>query len=309
MMKKALTILFALYSYNCFSQKAFRFIDSETNKPVCGIYATIYKNETSFENCGCSNENGYYSLRVQKFDSTANYQFCLDYPKYESIWNEINLTKHDTLFVFLKKSNYFIEESDSLFSKGCSVYSFGNYYPRQPHSLTDLPENIASKVIEYLSMRVGSERINSFKLIGGQIIDLDKFNKLFPLSIRQTAYYLCFSFRDLNAGISMYTSKIELDKNGNILKDIEFPRIIKDSIQERIFPFSKILQKAIEKGFCKNDRSKIDMGYKPETNILIWKFINSVFNSDNTFKEEVITFNAHNGDYIETITQKGVWVE
>ena len=45
-MKNLLTILFLFIWIGSFSQSKARFIDEETNHPVSGIYANIFKNES-----------------------------------------------------------------------------------------------------------------------------------------------------------------------------------------------------------------------------------------------------------------------
>ncbi len=149
-MKYLLSIFFLIAWIGSLAQSKVRFIDTETNQPVSGIYANIYKNENTFGNCGCSNKDGYYSLRVNVIDTTANYQLSLNYPRYLPIWEEIDLNKPDTLIIQLKKDEYYIKQSDSIYSKGCSHISFMSYYPLEPRSLNDLPLNIAQKVKRYI---------------------------------------------------------------------------------------------------------------------------------------------------------------
>ena len=292
-----------------FAQKKARFIDAETNQPVSGIYANIYKNENSFSNCGCSNKNGYYSLRVREIDTTANYQLSLNYPKYKPVWEEIDLNKPDTLIIHLKKDEYYIEQSDSLYSKGCSSILFMRYYPREPRSFNELPKSIAERVKQYIEKRVGFKMSNNFELVDGQIINLEKYYELSPNSSCKAAYYLCFSYRNLNAGISMYTSKIELDEDGNILKDLEFPLIINDSVPIQLISFNRIKEIAFEQKFYNPGKSEIEMGYNSQKNILVWKFESTDYHNDNTFTERTYIYNAHNGHFMEEKISKGEWIE
>lgn len=308
-MKNVLIILLLIAWVGSFAQSKVRFIDSETKQPLSGIYANIYKNENSFGNCGCSNNDGYYSLKVRELDTTANYHLSVNYPKYNLIWKEIHLNRPDTLIVYLTKDKYYIKQSDSIYSKGCSSISFMRYYPREPRSLNDLPQNIAVKVKQYLEKRVGLEMSKNFKLVDGQIIDLEKYYKLFPESDRKTAYYLCISYRNLNAGISMYTSKLELDENGNVLKDLDFPFVVDKSAQIPLISFSKIKQIALEQKNYTPKKSEIEMGYDSENNILVWIFESREYYSDNTFTEKKAYYNAHNGTFMENKISKGEWIE
>ena len=129
-----------------------------------------------------------------------------------------------------------------------------------------------------------------------------------PKSNQKTAYYLCYSYRNIESGISMYTSRIELDDKGNVIKDIAFPKIENPS-QEKIFPLSQIIQKATEREFYKESKTEIDMEYYAKNNILVWKLINEKYNSDYTYSTEELIFNAHNGDFIKKNSFKGEWID
>lgn len=291
---------------DCFSQSTLKFIDSETGEPVCGFYSNIYKNGNTFANCGSTNENGLIKIRVRNFDSLATYQVSVSNIKYEPIWQEIDLTKNDTLIIPVKNNQYYIAGSNNLLTQECSQYSFSNYYPREPRSLEDLPEQIANKVSTYLKNRVGSKNYSDFNLIGGQIIDIDEYKKRNPKSNPKTAYYLCFGYRNLESGIAIYPSKIELDENGNILKDIGFPKT-KDKV--KIISLSEIKTKALKDGYFKTDKTKIAMEYFSKSNILVWKFVNETYNKDYTYLEQDIFYNALNGEFIRVDLNKGEWID
>lgn len=183
------------------------------------------------------------------------------------------------------------------------------YTPREPTILKDLPELIQTKTIEYLKERVRKFELENFELIGGQIIDLKEFKKRKPKSNQKTAYYLCFSYRKIDAGISNYSSKIELDEKGNVIKDIDFPIVKENSIQEKIVPLKSIIEKAIKRNFYKKKKTQFKMSYYSKDNILVWKLINETYKSDNTYLEEELIYNAHNGDFIELKSNKGQWIE
>ena len=308
-LKRAIIILFLLNLLSCFGQTTFKIIDGESKTPISGIYSTIYKNENSFVNCGCSNDDGYYTPNILKFDSTTQYQFSLDFMKYKPVWKEIDLAKSDTLVICVFKDEYYIENCDSLFSKRSSHYSWGKYTPRQVRSFNDIPKNIANKVKDYLKERVGNDLASDFELVAGQIIELDEFNKYFPGSTRKTAYYLGLSYRKFSFGISMYASNLELNENGDVVKDLQFPIVSNDTVPFMIYSFSKIKKKAQREEFYFPNKTKIDMEYDSEKNTLLWKFINEEFSNDNTFKRKQNYYNAQNGEYIGEKTDKGVWIE
>ena len=310
MRKEIIILVVFLINFNLlFSQSTFRFIDSETSEPMCGIYSNIYKNGDTFADCGATNKEGYRKIRIRNFDSLATYQISLNNLKYKSIWKKIDFTKNDTITYLIEKDDYYITKpKKNLLYSGCSTYSFPNYYPRQPRSLDDLPDSIATKVTQYLMKRVGIEKFKQFNLIGGQILDVDEYIKRNPKSKAKISYYLCFSFRDLKNGIGMYSSKIHLDKNGNTLKHIDFPIIKKGTIQEKIIPLKYIKLKAKDRGFL-NEKTEIKMTFSSINNILIWKLINETNNSDYTYLKEELIYNAHNGNFIKINSYKGEWID
>ncbi|MGJ5641361.1 hypothetical protein [Formosa sp. S-31] len=309
-MKKITSLIIFLFSISCFSQSVIEFIDSESKLPICGIYSTIYKNEDTFENCGGSNNKGFFKIRIKELDYQSKYYLQFnDNVNYKPIWKELNPNKKDTLRIYLERSRFFYDTSKEVLKSICGTYSFFGYTPREPTSLQDLPKFIQKNTIEYLKKRVGNSEFENFELIGGQIIDLKEFKKIKPKSNQKTAYYLCFSYRNIDAGISNYTSKIELDENGNIIKDIDFPIVEANSIQEKIVPLKLIIEKAQKRNFYKKEKTQFKMSYYASDNILVWKLVNETYNSDNTYLKEDLIFNAHNGNFIKLKSNKGQWVE
>lgn len=286
------------------------FFDSKSKSPICGIYSTIYKNEDTFENCGGSNKKGVFKIKIRELDNQAKYYLQYnDNINYKLICKEINPKKKDTLKICLERSRFFYDTSKELLKSICGTYSFLGYTPREPTSLKDLPEFIQNKTIEYLKERVGKLELENFELIGGQIIDLKEFKKRNPKSNQKTAYYLCFSYRNIDAGISNYTSKIELDSKGNIIKDIGFPVIKENSIQENIVPLKLIIGKGIKRNFYKKGKTQFKMNYFSKNNILVWKLINETYNSNYTYLKEELIYNAHSGKFIKLKSNKGQLIE
>jgi hypothetical protein len=307
-MKRTIIILFFLNALSSFSQTTFMFLNAETNEPMDGICFNIYKNDNLKVNCGCSNQHGYDTQNILEIDSVAKYQFSVNNVKYELIWKEIDVTKHDTLIVKVKRDDYYIGNCDSLFMKTGSHYEWGKYSPREIRSLDDIPENIAIKVNEYLNERVGHILINDFKLVGGQIAELDKAKEYLPSLTRKAVYYLELSYRNLGAGISMYASNLELDEKGNTVKDIQFPVVPNYTNPFKIYSYQEIKKKALQEGFYFPRKTRIDIEYNSEENILLWNVINVEYSTNNTYKQKNTYYNAHNGEYIGEKINKGLWV-
>lgn len=305
-MKLRILCVFFLVSHCSFSQSVLKFVNASTGEPICGFYSNVYKNGNSFANCGGTNEDGIVKVSVRNFDSTATYQVSVSNIKYEPIWEEIDLAKNDTLLIPISRNDYYIAGSNDVISQGCSTYSFLNYYPKEPRSLSDLPENIAEKVTDYLINRVGKENYSNFTLIGGQLIEIDEFKRRYPKENPKTAYYLCFSYRNLASGIAMYSSKIELGENGEVIREIDFPKTDK---KVELISLSEIRKEAIKDGYFKQDTTEIAMTYFSKSNRLVWKFENSIYYKNYTSLTESIFYDAHNGDFIRVDSKRGEWID
>jgi hypothetical protein len=304
-MRPLLYALLLLISHGSFAQSVLKFVKASSGEPMCGLYPTIYKNGNTFATCGGTNEDGILKVKLSNFDSTATYQATVNLLKYEKIWKEIDLSKSDTVVIEVKDNDYFIPGSKDILSQACSTFSLLDYNPSEPRILADLPENIADSVLTYLKNRVGSDNFSDLKFIGGQIIDFEEYRKHYPNSKRKTAYYLCFSYRNLQAGIAMYSSKIELAENGEILKDIDFP--LTDT---KINPISlpDIRDKATKEGHFITGTTLIGMAYFSKTNRLVWKLVNDFLYEDNTSLTKHIFYDAQTGEFIREDSFKGSWV-
>lgn len=299
---KNIVLLIILFSYNCFSQSTIQLISNNQSLSKTDIFINIYKNHNTYIAGRVSDKDGFISLKIDEVDSLATYHFNFRNSSFKPIWQELDLNNNDTLKVELSYDEYYTLNSKDLYSGSYGYISFLNYYPRKPRSLIEIPKKIADSVTKYLKNRVGELFYNDFKLIDGQIVDLDELNKMNNyFSNSKTSYYLFFSYRNIKAGIKMYVSNIELDKNGVILKDIEFPKVEKKSIQENIISLSKMKDIVIESGFYKESKTKIELNFILKKNILVWNFINEYYIGNGEFMGEKKIYNAHNGEYIETV--------
>lgn len=293
------------------AQSAFRFLDEETKQPICGIYPKILRDKHYFENCGGTDENGIFKIEIGNKNTASTYYLHCGHKKYAPIWTEIELNKQDTTSIFLKKSPYYFEKTDSMFVQLCSyMSSTSGYEPMQLYSLNDFPDFIKEKTLNYIKNRVGDKYVDKFFLVRGEIRDLDIINKGLKGRNRYTSKYnLCIGFRNEEKGIAVYSSQITFNESGNMQKGLLFPVVHKGALQENLVSFEKVKSLAKERNFYKIGQTKIEMGYYSKPNILVWKFINRTYNKNNTFTEETLIFNAHNGKFIKKNIYEGYWIE
>ena len=197
-MKKRLSyiFLFVVASTSGFAQSTVKFIHADTKEPVSEVYFSILKNETTFHDCGGTDSEGYACLEITDVDSSASYHLSFDRPEFEPVWKEIDTNSTDTSLIELIPDDYYLENTEHVYAKGCNSISFLGYQPREPRSLDDIPVEIAEKVTSYLKSRVGDTFFPSIRLINGQIVDLDTLQKVYKAwNNSKTAYYSCFSYR------------------------------------------------------------------------------------------------------------------
>ena len=120
-------------------------------------------------------------------------------------------------------------------------------------------------------------------------------------------YILCFAFSNIEKGIGEYTSTIEVDEFGKIIKDIDLP--IKNPLINNIISLKETKSKAINRKFYVEEKTKIELNYDVSKNILAWKFTNEDYKSNNTFLQKILRYNAHNGKYLDLNIAEGQWIE
>ena len=295
-------LLIILLSINSFSQSTIQLVSENDSLSKRSIYVNIYKNQNTRVTRSGSNKDGFISLKIDEVDSTATYHFNFRSSKFKPIWQKLDLNNNDTLKVELSYDEYYTLRTKDLYAGSYGYISFLNYYPRQPRRLNEIPKKIADSVTKYLKNRVGELFYSDFKLIDGQIVDLEELNRMYSYwRNSKTSYYLFFSYRNIQAGIKTYVSKIELDKNGNIVKDIDFPKVEKKSIQENIISSINMKDIVNASGFYKEGKTKIELSFIPKNNILVWNFINEYYIGNGEFMGEKKIYNAHNREYIETV--------
>lgn len=201
-----------------------------------------------------------------------------------------------------KKEILTINLKDSLYVKNCSHYNFGKYVAAEYETLNQIPK-VSSIIKKYLSNRVHPYYLNKMYFKKAQVIDSIPFKKEFPKAEMKTRfhYFLCFAFSDSNKGIGEYTSNLEIDEHGNIIKDIEFPK--RTASNSYLASLQKIKKELIRKGFYRYNSTKIDLIYETNKDLLIWHFINEEVKENGELFQHIMSYNAHTGNYlsIETI--------
>ncbi|MDX1718912.1 MAG: hypothetical protein R3353_02040 [Salegentibacter mishustinae] len=298
-MKNIPVLILLVISINSFSQSAIKLTKGEKGISTKNVYINLYRNENVLIKRLKSNEQGFISLRNIDLDTMDKVKINFMKSRYNPIWEQINLKDKDTLEVSLSFNPNFDLPASDLFTKKCTYRSFVRYFPRQPRSLMEIPQQIADSVTKYLQNRV-AEKYSYFEFIDGQIVDLDELKSKSDFhDENKTSYYLCFAYKNIREGISIYSSTIELDENGNILKGIEFPTITENSIQEHIIPFFRIKQIVDKTGFLKENVTEVQLEFDSQNNILKWIFVNEKYLGRGFSLREKKIYNAHTGEFLD----------
>lgn len=311
-MRIIVIILFFIFPISIFGQieKKIKIVNGITNKPIPKIYCYIIEGDDKWVGIDQTNKKGIFKSELWKVDSTAKYYVDISNSKYKPLRKEINIFDKKRLKLKLYPDSSYVEKTENLTYKECGGISFGYYFPKEPQSIYDLPDSIRIKLESHLINRLGKDFYNKLELNGGQIVNLDRLyiveDNAKNLQWTPYSYYLCFSFNDVSKGIGLYTSKIVLDKHGNIIEEIGFPRIKDSPNKGNLISISQAKKIAKEKGFY-NDKTNVFFSYDKEADSLTWCFKQTTYHENHTLSGSTWVIDAHNGEYLKKYGHGGIW--
>lgn len=286
--------------------------ETNENKQDPYILPKLLNENDVMEFLGFKDNNDFYDIKTsKKLDTLKTYRLYLDNPRFIKIEEKLNLKSKDTLIIKLQTNpncNCKTFTKDVLVMN-CPYYSFGAYIAKEPRNLDELPLTLSQKIKNHLLNRVGKKFYKNIYFKKGQIIDSIPYKKYSQKSKMKTRfhYYLCFAYTNIKKGIGEYTSNIEIDENGNIIKEIDFP--IDNRLINNIVSLKEIKDIAIKEKFYIEENTKIEMAYDSDKNLLIWIFKNKEYKPNGVYIEKELIYNAHNGNYIDLKINTGQWVE
>jgi hypothetical protein len=180
--------------------------------------------------------------------------------------------------------------------------------PRNPQSLTELPEPIQEIVIAHLNTRLGKSFYSQLLFVGGQIVDIDAVNAADPERRRQWEihkYDLHFKFEMPDIGIESYTAQIKLREDGSVITEIDLPAFAKSPEKNNIISISDAIGTAISHGYSQKQLS-VEVDYDRESDSLIWVIEELVADDGLVLEYMNITINAHTGDVINQSTSEAI---
>lgn len=282
-----------------------RVLNGATNEPAHKVFCRILKNHDRWISIWLTDEQGQFPIKIrpEDYDSTATYQIAVTDEKFQAFTQDIDLTCQEDITVIIFPDSTYGKRESSLVYRDCSLVGFGWYYPRKPQSMDDLPDTIRTKLQSHLVARLGQKFYSRLRINGGQIVDLSRLYIADPKArdFRWTpySYYICFSFEDTAKGIGLYSAKIILDKDGNIVQEIEFPDMMKHPYKSIIIPLDEAKKIAQVNG-SHPDSTSINLDYDKKEESIVWCFTQSVFSSEYGLQSVALRIDAHNGKVIDT---------
>jgi hypothetical protein len=309
-MRQIFILIFLLFSFfvSVYSQAKFKVVNALTKEPIKEQYCNVIKDGDTWVGIGNTDNQGIFKPEVY-LDSNSTYQLWIFAEGFKPLRKDVDLFSSKLSTISIYPDGESSQKKSNLVYSTCSTIGFGDYRPKTPESLDDLPDGIKEKLVEHLISRVGNQFYSKLKLNGGQIVNLDRLYKVEANAKNYKwtpySYYLCFSFQDTAKGIGLYTAQIVLDKNGNVVKEIQLPDI--SSNPEKANIISRISASVIAKkmGFTpKTDNTSLE--YDADVDSLIWCFEKRTNDNGLTFSVEKLHVDAHNGKVIGASKGNGI---
>jgi hypothetical protein len=305
-MKKLIQIITLFCFFNSFAQTIIK-VETYDEEKHYDLLPHLIDEKNMAHTLGTKDINGFYNLKYLKLDSLKTYRLYHDHPQFIKIDKKLNLKKNDTLIVIVKPNPNYNPKTypKDVIVTNCPFYDVYPYIPKIATRLDDLPLNISQKVKNYILSRVGEKFYKKIYFKEGKTFD-SLFCKRHNMETRYL-YVLCFAFSNIEKGIGEYTSMIEVDEFGKIITDIDLPK--NTTTINNLVSLKEIKNKAINRKFYVEEKTKIELNYDESKNILIWKFTKVEYKSNNTFLQKILRYNAHNGKCLDLNIAEGQWIE
>jgi len=177
-----------------------------------------------------------------------------------------------------------------------SSVSFGNYSPKEPTTLEELPIEIRSKLNAYLIDRLGKNYLARLQFVGGQVVDFEELYRINPgakeYKWKIFAYRLGYRISVPEKGIASYIGYVELDREGNVQREIEFPAVRRFPPKGDFVTLGTARERAIRAGMSPE---RAEMLYSPQDGSLVFRLTQTTSRSSGGGIIRYIDIDAHTG--------------
>jgi hypothetical protein len=140
-------------------------------------------------------------------------------------------------------------------------------------SLDEIPEGVRNRLNEHLREKLGITFAQSLKFEEGQWLDLKNLRKKFPSVYEENAklgsYDLLFSFSDTHKGLKAFFTKMVLNDDGSVNREIGLPDIASNPAKADIISCWNAYSIAASNGFP-SEFSFARFEYSKEKEIFVW---------------------------------------
>jgi len=145
-------------------------------------------------------------------------------------------------------------------------------------NLEDIPENVRTRLDEYLQEKVGSAFKERLRFEEGEWLDREQLKEQFPSVYEENAnlgsYDLTFFFSDTEKGLKAFYTKMRLNEDGSVNSEIGLPDIRSDPSKAEIVSCQDAYSIAASNGFP-SEFSLASFEYSAEEKAFVWIIIDS----------------------------------
>jgi len=140
-------------------------------------------------------------------------------------------------------------------------------------SLDEIPEEVRNRLNEYLREKLGDTFAHKLRFEEGQWLDLKNLRKQFPSVYEENAklgsYDLLFSFSDPYKGLKAFFTKMALNDDGSVNREIGLPDIASNPAKADIISCRDAYSIATSNGFP-TEFSSARFEYSEEKKVFVW---------------------------------------
>ncbi len=140
-------------------------------------------------------------------------------------------------------------------------------------SLDEIPEEVRNRLNEHLREKLGDTFAQNLKFEEGQWLDLKNLRKQFPSVYEENAklgsYHLLFSFSDPYKGLKAFFTKMVLNDDGSVNREIGLPDIASNPAKDEIISCWDAYSIAAKNGFP-IEVCSARFEYSEERKIFVW---------------------------------------
>jgi hypothetical protein len=140
-------------------------------------------------------------------------------------------------------------------------------------NLDEIPEEVRNRLNQHLREKLGDTFAQNLKFEEGQWLDLKNLRKQFPSVFQENAklgsYDLLFSFSDPYKGLKAFFTKMVLNDDGSVNREIGLPDIVSNPAKADIISCCDAYSIAANDGFP-SEVSSASFEYSEEKKVFVW---------------------------------------